>query len=81
MPRDPERSHAERRDHAPSIERFAVLCALIDDGFAPRADILATSGPDGAGWQAFRVEWGARLSAHGARELLRAVGSEQSLVP
>jgi hypothetical protein len=54
---------------ASTIERFAQLCALLDDGFAVRADVLAAAGLDEAAWQALRVEWVPRLASGDAPEL------------
>jgi hypothetical protein len=39
------------------VERFAVLCAALEDGFAVRADVLAAVGLDEAGWQSLRDQW------------------------
>jgi hypothetical protein len=61
MPTTPARSG--------SIERFAQLCALLDDGFAVRADILAAAGLDEAAWRALRAEWVPRLASGDAPDL------------
>ncbi len=52
-----------------TIDHFAQLCALLDDGFAVRADVLAAAGLDEAAWQALRAEWVPRLASGDAPEL------------
>jgi hypothetical protein len=51
------------------IERFADICALLDDGFSIRVDVLAAAGLDETGWQRARAKWLAILSASTTPEL------------
>jgi hypothetical protein len=39
----------------PDIEQFASICALLDDGFCTREDVLAAEGLDEVGWQQMRA--------------------------
>jgi len=51
------------------VERFAALCALLDDGFASRAEILAAARLDDATWQQLRAEWLTRFAGPVAPQL------------
>ena len=52
-----------------AIERFAQLCALLDNGSSPRAEVLAAAGLDEAGWRLLCMEWLPQLAAGDAPEL------------
>jgi hypothetical protein len=52
-----------------AIERFAQLCALLDDGFSTREEVLAAAGLDEDRWQQLCVHWLPRLAAGDAPEL------------
>jgi hypothetical protein len=39
-----------------TIRTYGRVCALLDDGFGARAEILAVAGLDEAGWQRLRAE-------------------------
>src|SRR5262245_43157809 len=56
------------------VERFAQLCALIDNSPTTRADVLAAVGLDEVGWQALRAEWLPRLAADDAGQLAQHFG-------
>ncbi len=53
---------------ANAIERFAQLCAQLDNG-SLGDDILAAAGLDEAGWQALSVHWLPQLAAGEAPDL------------
>ena len=40
-----------------SIERFAELCALLNEGFADRARVLGAAGLDEAAWKRLETRW------------------------
>jgi hypothetical protein len=52
-----------------SIEHFAQLCALLDDGPASHAEALAAADADETRWQASCEAWLPRLAAGDAPEL------------
>jgi hypothetical protein len=54
---------------ADAIERFAEICALLDNGSSPRDEILAAAGLDAAGWRLLCVQWLPQLAAGDAPEL------------
>jgi hypothetical protein len=46
-----------------SIDRYAELCARLDDVFASRAATLSTAGLDEQAWTALCAQWAGRLCA------------------
>jgi hypothetical protein len=46
-----------------SIDRYAELCAQLDDAFAPRAAILGSVGLDEQAWTGLTAQWAGRLCA------------------
>jgi hypothetical protein len=59
---------------AHNIERFAQLCALLDDGSVQRAAVLDAAGLDEATWCQLRMAWLPRLAAGDALALALRFG-------
>ncbi len=59
---------------AHNIERFAQLCALLDDGSVRRAAVLDAAGLDETTWCQLRVAWLPRLAAGDALALALRFG-------
>src|SRR5262245_47010631 len=49
-----------------SIERFAEVCAMLDDPFADEERILRPAGVDPGAWDEVEARWLARMSASAA---------------
>jgi hypothetical protein len=57
-----------------TLERFAELCELVDDGFVKHAAMLAAAGLDERTWLALRDAWLPRLAAGDEPELATRFG-------
>jgi hypothetical protein len=64
---------------AESIERFAELIALEDDGYTPRRAILLTAGVQGPEWRQIERAWMGRLAAADDPDLALRFGKTYAL--
>jgi hypothetical protein len=57
-----------------SIERFAELCALLNEGFADRARVLGAAGLDEAAWKRLETRWMTQIAESSNGALARRFG-------
>jgi len=57
-----------------TIERFAAICAQLDDGFADRALILGTAGFDESSWKRLETGWTTQIAEGSDGSLARRFG-------
>ena len=60
--------------HNESIERFAQLCALLNEGFADRALVLASAGLDDSSWKQLESRWMTQIAQSTDGSLARRFG-------
>jgi hypothetical protein len=63
-----------------TIEDFAELCALVDNGATGRATVLAEAGLDDAGWHHLRAKWLPMLADASVPEIAQRFGRAYGLV-
>ena len=61
--------------HNESVERFAQLCALLNEGFADRAIVLASAGLDDNSWKQLESRWMTQIAQSADGALARRFGA------